>query len=69
MFLLPDSKTGVKCFVDCSIQFPNGVDYPGVNSYIILQMLGQVLNFQLMSPVWSPKMLILESVRNEMETS
>jgi hypothetical protein len=35
----------VKCFVDYSIQFPNGVDYPGVKSYILSKMMGQVPNF------------------------
>jgi hypothetical protein len=67
--LLLDCKTSVKCFVDYLIQFPNGVDYPGVKSYILSQTLGQFLNFQFMSPVWSPKMLTLESVRTETTTS
>jgi hypothetical protein len=69
MFLLPYFTTGVKCFDDYSIQFPNGVDYIGVNSYIISQTLGQVPNFQFMSPIWSPKMLTLESIRTETESS
>jgi hypothetical protein len=61
--------TDVKCFVNYSIQFPNGPDYPGVKSYILSKTLGQVLNFQFMSPVWSQKMLANESIKTETTTS
>jgi hypothetical protein len=69
LFLLPNFTTGIKFFVDYSIKFPNGVDYPGVKSYIISQRLGQVPNFHFMSLVWSPKLFTLESIRTKTPTS
>jgi hypothetical protein len=67
--LLPNYIADAKCFVDYSIQFLTGVDQPEEKSCIFQKNAKPDFKFSVGSPVWSPKMLMLESVRTEMTTS
>jgi hypothetical protein len=68
LLLLQDYIADAKCFVDYSIQFLTGVDQPEAKSCIFKNSKPD-FKFSVGSPVWSPKMLTLESVRTEMTTS
>jgi hypothetical protein len=68
LLLLLDCITDVICFVDCSIQFLSGVDQPGEKSYIF-QNARPGSKFQFIPQYGHPKMLTLESIRTETETS
>jgi hypothetical protein len=63
MLLSPDCIIDVIFFVDCSIQFLRRANQPGEKSYIVSKNVGPNFIFSVHSTVWSPKMLMLESVR------
>jgi hypothetical protein len=67
--LLPYYIVDARCSVDYLIQFIGEVDQPRANSCIFQTNAKPNFKFSVDSLVWSPKRLMLESIRTKTETS